>query len=91
MFVVGSILERMPFLSVSIQTLSELVAIPPSLSAGPYGKEATTRFVLISMRDRVLSPQFGTQMLPNPAANPEHGRLPTSITAATVFVFTSRR
>src|SRR5438093_5127474 len=78
-FVTGSILERMPFLSVSIHTLSALVAIPPSLLAGPRGRVATTRFVLMSAGDLVLSPLFGTKLLPNPDANPEHGRFATSM------------
>src|SRR5438552_3080111 len=88
-FVAGSILERMPVLSVSIHTLSALVASPPSLCAGPYGHVATTLFLLMSTRESVLSVQLGAQMLPKPAARPEHGRFPTSIVAATVFVFTS--
>src|SRR5206468_3920774 len=53
--VFGSIRVRTPFLSVSIQMLSALVASPPSLSAGPYGRVATTRLVLMSTRDKVLS------------------------------------
>src|SRR5438093_12838771 len=90
-FVTGSILERMPFLSVSIHTLSALVAIPPSLLAGPRGRVATTRFVLMSAGDLVLSPLFGTKLLPNPEAKPEHGRLPTSMARTTLVVFVSRR
>src|SRR5262245_57490341 len=65
-FVTGSILERIPPLSVSSQTLSALVASPPSLCAGPYGRVATTRLVLISTRESVLSVQLGTQILPKP-------------------------
>src|SRR5215831_9246115 len=91
LFVAGSIRERTPFLSVSIQTESMLVAIPPSLLAGAKGRVALTLFVFVSMRDIVLSPQFGTQILPKPQASPEHGRLPTSTAATTVLVFTSRR
>src|SRR4029450_11512828 len=87
----GSIRVSTPFLSVNIQTESVLVAMPPSLSAGPHGRVATTLLVFVSMRDRVLSPQLGTQILPKPATRPEHGCLPTSTTAATVLVFTSRR
>src|SRR5262245_14414381 len=90
-FVVGSILERIPLPSVSIHTLSVLVASPPSLLAGPYGSVAMTRLDWTSTRDSVLSMQLGTQMLPKPAARPEHGRLPTSIAATTVLVFTSSR
>src|SRR5262249_51385851 len=91
LFVCGSIRERTPFLSVNIQTLSVVVAMPPSLLAGPSGRVATTLLVLMSTRESVLSPQLGTQMLPKPATKPEHGRFPTSIAATTVFVFASRR
>src|SRR5579871_157746 len=45
----------------------------------------------MSTRDSDLSPQFGTQMLPNPAASPEQGRRPTVTTATTLLVFGSRR
>src|SRR6267143_205951 len=64
LFVSGSILERMPLRSLSIHTLSALVAIPPSLSAGPAEIVAATSFVFISTRESVWSPQFGTHMLP---------------------------
>src|SRR5437867_4635543 len=87
----GSILEMMPFASDNIHTLSALAAIPPSLFAGPAKTVATISFVFTPIRDIVLSPQLGTQMLPNPAASPEHGFFPTSIVAATVFVFASSR
>src|SRR5215471_9435680 len=43
------------------------------------------------MRDSVLSPQFGTHTLPNPAARPEQGRLPTAMAATTVLVLGSSR
>src|SRR5215471_21207830 len=45
----------------------------------------------MSIRDTVLSPQFGTHTLPNPAARPEQGFFPTGITAATLLVFGSSR
>ena len=47
---------------------------------------AVTLPVFKSTRDSVWSPQLGTQRLPNAAARPEHGRLPTGIVAATVLV-----
>src|SRR5215831_7499044 len=89
LFVAGSILDRTPCGSVKYQMLSSLAAIPPSVSAGPSGIVATTLFVATSIRESVLSPQFGTQTLPNPAASPEQGSLPTGTVAATLFVFGS--
>src|SRR4051794_16387754 len=44
-----------------------------------------------STRVIVLSPQCGTQSVPNAAARPEQGRAPVAIVAATVFVFGSKR
>src|SRR6202007_111203 len=78
-FVFGSMRESFPLGSVTSQTASSLVAMPPSLSAGPAGTVAITALVLMSTREIVLSPQFGTQMLSNPAAKPEQGRLPTAM------------
>ena len=49
---------------------SGLAAIPPSLCEGGMGRVAVTWLVFRSMRASPLSPQMGTQMLPNPAANP---------------------
>src|ERR1700674_850245 len=83
--------DRVPFASVKYQMLSSLAAMAPAVSAGPSGIVATTLLVATSMRDRVLSPQFGTQTLPNPTASPEQGSLPTGMTAATLFVFGSNR
>src|ERR1700681_4411535 len=83
--------DKVPFVSVKYQTLSSLAAMAPSVLAGPSGIVATTLFVATSMRDRVLSPQLGTQTLPNPTASPEQGSLPTGMTAATLFVFGSSR
>ena len=45
-----------------------------------------TGAVFRSTRVSVWSAQLGTQRLPNAAASPEQGRLPTGIVAATVFV-----
>src|ERR1041385_2069652 len=45
----------------------------------------------MSILESVLSPQFGTQMLPKPAARPEHGFFSTAIVAATLLVFASGR
>src|SRR5262245_43303731 len=45
--------------------------------------------VFRSSRVIVLSPQFGTQSVPNAAASPEHGRLPVAMMAATVLVLGS--
>src|SRR5688572_10206980 len=87
--VFGSIFERTPLASLSIQIWSELAARPPSLAAGPTGIVARTSLVFISTRERVLSVQFGTQMLPNAASSPEHGRLPTATVATTLLVAAS--
>src|SRR5215472_13059902 len=85
----GSIRESTPFASVTSHTASGLAAIPPSLCDGGIGSVAVTWLVLTSIRESVLSPQFGTHTLPKPAASPEQGRLPTAIAATTVFVFGS--
>ncbi len=96
LFVAGSIRESMPFMSLTIQKLPSPVATPPSLCAGPISIVATTALVFISIRETDLpaplrSPQLGTQMVPNPAANPEQGRVPTVTAANTLFVFGSSR
>src|SRR5258707_432167 len=83
--------ERTPLASVTSHTASGLAAIPPSLAAGGMGSVAVTWLVFGSIRESVLSPQLGTQILPNPAASPEQGRLPTKTAATTVLVFGSRR
>src|SRR5258708_36406518 len=80
-----------PFLSVNCQTLSGLVAKPPSESAIPIGKVAITLLVFRSTRDTVWSPQFGTQRLSKPIAKPEQGALPTVMVSATLLVFGSMR
>src|SRR5580658_1970653 len=82
---------RMPLVSVRYQILSSLAAMQPSVSAGPRGMVATTLLVATSTRESVLSPQLGTQILPNAAASPAHGSLPTGTTAATLLVFGSSR
>ncbi len=46
------------------------------------GIVAVTLPVFRSTLLSVWSPQLGTQRLPNAAARPEHGRLPTGIVAA---------
>src|SRR3954454_14199124 len=85
----GSMRASVPFLSVIIHTLPAPVAIPPSVSPIAIGKVAVTLSVLRSTRERVLSPQFGTHRLPNPIVRPEHGLLPTGMTASTLSVFAS--
>src|ERR1700719_1498606 len=70
-FFTGSIFERTPFPSVTSHTACGLAAIPPSLADGPIGTVATTWFVLVSIRETVLSAQLGTHTLPKPAASPE--------------------
>jgi hypothetical protein len=72
LFVDGSIRLSVPSLSVTIQTLSSLVAIPPSGAAGGIGSVALIVFLAASTRTRAgFFPQTGTQMLPNPKARPE--------------------
>src|ERR1700682_1798119 len=71
--------------------LSGLAARPPSESAIPIGTVAVTLFVFRSTRDKVRSPQFGTQRLSKPIAKPEHGALPTMMFSATLLVFGSMR
>src|SRR5690242_16628397 len=82
---------KVPFLSVSIQMLSGLAAMPPSESAIPMGNVAVTLLVLTSTRATVRSPQLGTHRLPKPIAKPEHGLLPVVTTSATLLVFGSSR
>src|SRR5688572_17597002 len=94
--VAGSMRDRTPFMSLRIQILSALAAIPPSLNAEPTAViVADTLFVFGSMRARPLPPvslpHNGTQIEPNAATSPEHGRSPTSISVTTVFVFGSSR
>src|SRR3982751_328939 len=80
-----------PFASVMIQTLPAPTTIDPSLLAIADGNVAVTAPLFRSTRAIDLSPQFGTQRLPNPAARPEHGPLPTATVAATGLVFGSKR
>ena len=89
--VLGSMRESFSALSVTSQTASSEAAMPPSLSPGPMGIVAETEFVFMSMRETVLSLQLGDQMLPKPAARPEHGSLPTVMVAVIVLVFKSNR
>src|SRR5689334_16222630 len=74
-----------------IHTLPAPVAIEPSLFAMPVWIVAAIAWLFRSTRAMVLSPQFGPHRLPTPAASPEQGPFPTAMTAATVFVFGSRR
>ena len=52
---------------------------------------AMTLLLIVSTRDMVASPQFGTQILPNPMPRPAHGRRPTVTWAATLLVAASIR
>src|SRR6059058_1594572 len=90
-FVAGSIRASVPFLSVTSQMLSAPATIDPSELAMPIGNVFVTALVLRSMRESVESPQLGTHRLPNAAASPEHGPLPTVMVAATLFAAGSRR
>src|SRR5580693_3450702 len=83
--------DRTPLASVTIHTASGLAAMPPSLCEGVAATAATTALVLMSTRETTFSPQLGTQMLPKPAASPEHGRRPTVIAASTLLVLGSSR
>src|SRR5262245_24004156 len=79
-----------PFLSVTIQTLSAPVTIDPSDSPTPAFNVAAVDVLFRSTREIVWSPQLGTQRLPKSAARPEHGSLPTAIVVA-AFDFGSSR
>src|SRR5687767_10397767 len=80
-----------PFASVIIQTLPAPVARPPSLLPIVSGSVAVTFPVLRSILETLGSPQFGTHRLPKPAANPEHGFLPTAIVSTILLAFGSIR
>ena len=71
--------------------LPEPVARPPSLLPIVNGNVAVTLPVLRSIRDTLGSPQFGTQRLPKPTVNPEHGFLPTAIVSTILLAFGSMR
>src|SRR3954451_13006619 len=83
--VAGSMRASVPLLSVIIQMLPPPATIEPSELPIVMGMVAATAPVFRSSREIVLSPQFGTHRLPNAAARPEQGRLPTGTVAATVF------
>src|SRR5712691_7369668 len=87
--VAGSKRASVPFASVISQMLPAPATIDPSELPIVVRIVAVTAPVLTSIRDSVLSPQFGTQTLPNATARPEQGRLPVVMVAATVFVFGS--
>src|SRR5438874_8203531 len=74
-----------------IQMLPAPAAIEPSLLAMVDRIAGVTAPVFRSTRAIVLSPQLGTHRLPNPAARPEHGPLPTGMIAATVLALGSNR
>src|SRR5262245_61814773 len=79
-----------PFLSVMIQTLSAPVTIDPSDSPTPTFSVVAIDLLVRSTRAIVCSPQLGTHRLPNSAARPEQGSLPTAI-VVTAFDFGSSR
>src|SRR4029077_13807951 len=84
--VVGSIRLSVPFLSVTIQTLSLLTVIPPSGPAGPTGSVAMILFLSASTRTSAgFLPHSGTQRLPNPIARPEHAS-PDKLTFETTLL-----
>src|SRR5262249_38242836 len=87
LFVAGSTRASVPLLSVIIQYEPAPIAMPPSLLPIVDGNVAETLPVFRSIRETVLSPQFGTQRLPNPAASPEHGRAPTVMVSRITFFF----
>src|SRR5262245_29815457 len=89
LFVAGSILARVPFLSVTSQMLPAPAAKPPSESAIPIGIVAVTFPSLRSTRASVLSPQMGIHKLPKPVARPEQGLFPTVIVPITLLDFGS--
>jgi hypothetical protein len=85
----GSILERVPFLSVIIHTASVPAAMAPSLSATGAEIREITAFVAASTRSTRPSWQLGDQMLPNPTAKPEQGDLLTGMVATRSFLLGS--
>src|SRR6185369_5250343 len=83
LFDTGSIRTSVPALSVTIQTLSRLAAIPPSGAAGPIESVATIWLVVASTRTIEFGlPHSGTHRLPKPNVRPEHGS-PGTLTMAT--------
>src|SRR5580765_7906334 len=86
MLVAGSKRASVPLASVRIQMLPAPATMEPSELAMVVWMVAVTAPLLRSTRDSVWSVQLGTQRLPNAAARPEQGRLPTGTVAATGFV-----
>src|SRR6478609_9717147 len=91
MLLSGSIRASVPFASVMIQMLPPPATIDPSELPIVDRMVAVTVPVFRSTRLNVESPQLGTHKLPNAAARPEQGRLPTGIVVATVLVFAASR
>src|SRR5439155_24851485 len=85
----GSQRASVPLASVMGQLLPAPATIDPSELPIVVPIVAVTAPVLISTRDSVLWPQFGTQTLPNATARPEEGRLPVAMGVPIVFVFGS--
>src|SRR5215471_682788 len=81
---------RVPFASVTIQTLSAPATIEPSDSPIPIFIVAAIAALFRSTREIVLSPQLGTHRLPKSAARPEHGCLPTVIVVTAFDAGSSR-
>ena len=91
-FVVGLIRLSVPFLSVTIQTLSAPAVIPPSGPGGAMGSVALIVFLTASIRTSAgFLPQSGAQMLPNPDARPEQASPDTPTLAMILFVAGSTR
>src|SRR3954470_14741126 len=85
--VAGSKRASVPCASVISQMLPAPATIDPSELPIVVLIVAFTSPLFRSTRVIVLSPQCGTQSVPNAAARPEQGRAPVAIVAATVFVF----
>src|SRR5262249_48157518 len=79
-------------LSVTSQTLSPFVVMPPSGAAGPRPNTALTTLRVASTLARAgTCVHNGTQTLPNPTARPPHGSPGNSTVAINVLVRGSMR
>src|SRR6266849_3980906 len=79
-------------LSVTIQMLAPLAAIPPSGPAGPRESLALIRLVTVLTRTIELCfPHNGTQRLPKPKARPAHGSPGMGTMAISLLVLGSIR
>src|SRR5438309_777640 len=88
----GLMRVSVPFSSEMIQMLSLLAVIPASAPAVPNGRMELMLFVFTSIRASVgVLPHTGTQMLPNPNANPEHASPVSRIFAMTLLLVGSMR